>query len=209
MLMLEIKDPTSIESVADWVELNLAIGEHELSKSEVAIAIERNSGDDQAEAFLSSVWRELEDRQSLYATAFYKIKDSVVEWVFPTPAPIEYVTCLIFSAFGVIGNTTIAGKLFERIARKAIENYLRGNADVFGWPFEPTAPSDETKLKIMVSQLASKLNEKFSESPDSDFKDRGIDIVGWIPHHDHRSNQVVMLLQCGAGLHWAKKSQSL
>lgn len=203
--MIELPNPESVEEVADWVELMLVTEGIQLSKADVSSAIERTTGVEASEVFISSVWRELEYRSSLYLLDFFTLHERTVE-----PQPLakdrsDYLMCLILSLFGVQGNTQLPGKLFERITREVIENYLNGEAVVFGWPFEKLEDDEETAIKQKVKQLAENLSEKFYETPASRFKDRGLDIVGWVPHYDQRSSQVVLLLQCAAGHNWGNK----
>jgi hypothetical protein len=107
----------------------------------------------------------------------------------------------------VQGVTREPAKLFERITRKAIEQYLSGNAVVFGWP-APTRPesgSEESQIKRNIKKVADDLGERFVESPPARFNDRGVDVIGWISFHDGRSSQLVLLLQCYAGQDWKGK----
>ena len=203
--MIEIPNPESVEEVADWVELMLVTDGNQLSRADVSSAIERTSGVEASEVFISGVWRELEYRISLYSSEFFTLHERSVE-----PQPVakgrsDYLLCLILSLFGVQGNTQLPGKLFERITREVVENYLDGEAVVFGWSFEKIEGDEETAIKQKVRQLAEDLFEKFYETPASRFKDRGLDIVGWAPHYDKRSSQVVLLLQCAAGHNWVDK----
>lgn len=203
--MIEIPNPESVEEVADWVELMLATQGNQLSKADVSSAIERTSGVEASEVFISGVWRELEYRSNLYFYDFFTLHERSVE-----PQPIakdrsDYLICLILSLFGVQGKTQLPGKLFERITREVVENYLDGEAVVFGWPFEKIDGDEETAIKQKVRQLAGDLSEKFYETPASRFKDRGLDIVGWTPHYDKRSSQVILLIQCAAGHNWNDK----
>ena len=203
--MIDLPDHESVQRVADWIELNLAITGELLSKAAVSAILESRSGEEPPEAFLSGIWRKLAYRESLYRQKYYKVEGPVVESHLTVPAPNEYVACVVLSLFGVQGNTHIPAKLFERLTRKAVESYLAGKAVVFGWPFAELGGDEETAIKHKVGSLAKDLGEKFYETPASHFKDRGLDIVGWIPFDDLRSGQVVVLLQCAAGHNWEDK----
>jgi hypothetical protein len=203
--MIEIPDPESIELAADWIELILATQERQLSKAAFSAAIEGNSGTEASEIFISSVWRELDYRRSLYSSSYYAVGERTVESRLKTHAPSEYLLCLLLSLFGVQGNAQLPGKIFERLTREAIKHYLGGKAQVFGWPFDKMEGDEETLIKQKVRKLADELSEKFYETPAPRFKDRGLDVVGWIPHIDKRSGQIVILLQCAAGHNWVDK----
>lgn len=203
--MIEIPNPESIESVADWVELMLAVEGGELSKATISAVIEGSLGIEASESFMSAVWRTLDYRKSLYNFPVYTLSDRTIDSQLDLENRGEYLMCLTLSLFGVPKNTQLPGKLFERIAREAVKNYLHGEAVVFGWPFEKVDDIDEPAIMQMVKQLAATLCEKFYETPASKFKDRGLDVVGWTPHLDKRSSQIVILLQCAAGHNWVGK----
>ena len=138
--MIELPDPGSVRRVADWIELNVSVTKERLSKAEVSSAVDRITGAEPAEWFISDIWRELEYRHGLYSDPTFEVVERTIE---PRP-DVEpagpYLACLLLSLFGVRGVTRDPGKLFERIARKAVERYLCGNAIVFGWP--APSPSD-------------------------------------------------------------------
>ncbi len=203
--MIEIPNIDSVESVADWVELMLALEGGEISKATISSVIEGNLGSEVPETFLSAVWRSLEYRSNLYNFPVYLLSERTVESRLDLVTRGEYLMCLILSLFGVPGNAQVPGKLFERITKEAVKNYLHGEAIVFGWPFERIEGNDEPAIMQMVKLLALTLSEKFCETPASRFKDRGLDVVGWTPHSDKRSSQVVILLQCAAGHNWVDK----
>ena len=56
-----------------------------------------------------------------------------------------------------------------------------------------------------VRDLATTVNEKFIEEPARRFKDRGLDVVSWIPFPDTRTGKIVVLTQCAAGHNWKGK----
>lgn len=207
--MLEIPDPRSITRIADWVELAVSTTSTSLSKAQLASYIESSAGDEPAEHFLSSVWQELSQRQNLYSLPIFEVKERTVEPVTGRVASTEYLVCLILSLYGMQGGTQVPGKLFERLTSEAVEHYLSGKAQVFGWPFNSNdfqASSDETQIEKMVRNIAQILGEKFVEAPASHFKDRGLDVIGWVPFSERRSGQVVILVQCGAGHNWKAKN---
>jgi len=206
--MIEIPDPDSTSSVADWVELRISITGNRVSKATAASAIEGARGEEPPEAFLSSVWRELNHRQQLYLRPYFNVEDRIVEPQFETQPPPEYLACLLLSLFGVPGNTQLSAKLFEKLTCEAMGRYLSGHAIVFGWPSgvdDNAEDEKESVIKRKIKKLADELNERFCEAPAARFKDRGIDVIGWIPFSDRRPGQVVILLQCAAGHDWKNK----
>ena len=205
--MIELPDPDSMETVADWVELTLSIGDDQISKAEISSAIEGLAGKEPGEAFIASIWRELARRQNLYTWPYFKVEDYIIEAQFSSEPLTQYVACLLLSLYGVQGSTQVPGKLFERLVRLAMTNYLSGNAVIFGWPFEDVEAEKDKEPAITrkIKKLAYDLGERFYEAPDARYKDRGVDVIGWIPFKDRRSGQVIVLLQCAAGHNWEDK----
>lgn len=65
-------------------------------------------------------------------------------------------------------------------------------------------------LKFLLEAAYKKIIElKGHQNPRSSDKDGGVDIIGWKSFNDNRSNKVVLLIQCGAGKHFGKRSQSI
>jgi hypothetical protein len=203
--MIEIPDPGSITRVADWIELNVCTTRGLISKAALAAILERAGAKEPSEAFLSSVWRELAHRQRLYSQSFFDVQDRTVEPQGDTQPPPEYLACLILSLYGVQGRTQVPAKLFEKITCKAVERYL-GYAIRFGWPFELGEEAGyQSQIEQKIRSAADELKERFTEAPPAHFKDRGVDIIGWVPFSEGRSSQLVILLQCAAGLDWKNK----
>ncbi len=77
-------------------------------------------------------------------------------------------------------------KLFERLTSEAMSCYLTGQAVVFGWPSNPHYDriKRELQIKRKVRNLSEILGEIFVEEPRGTFKDRGLDVVGWMPFSD-------------------------
>ena len=204
--MLGLPDPTSHYSVADWVELITAVEDRPASRSAVARAIEADTGNAVEESFVSDVWNDLRSRCNLYHPARFAIDDAIVTPVNNPESRAAYLTCLLLSLYGA--HETTPTKLFERLTCQAVRKLLPARAVVFGWPFTKKRgmkPSGETVLGTFIRAVARDANERFVEQPSSRFKDRGVDVIGWVPFQEGRSSQVVILLQCAAGHNWAAK----
>jgi hypothetical protein len=205
--MIEIPDPGSTMGVADWVELSISASNTSLSKAAVASTIEGVAGEEPSESFVASVWRELERRQRLYSQSFFRVEARFIEPEAGQPPP-EYVACLLLSLYGGQGGVHRPAKLFERLTREAMSCYLSGQADVFGWPSDPTSIPDEeeeSQIKRKIRKVAEALGERFCEAPSAAFKDRGLDVIGWIPFVDRRSSQMVVLIQSTVQQNWKDK----
>src|SRR5690349_17895449 len=99
--MLTLDDAEASELVADWLELELSLGEASFSKSKVSSIIRDTSGIEPSEAFVSDVWRHMRARAALYTSQFFEVngdvvirRDDVVE------GRLEYEVCLFFSLYG-------------------------------------------------------------------------------------------------------------
>lgn len=198
--MISLPDPESPFKIADWVELHVALNQQSTSKTEIGTVIEAVAGEEPAEELLTDVWRRLDRRKGLYDVPPYRVVGGTIE-PFPFSETREdYHLCLLLSLFG--GSDQWSTKLFERVTCEALKGYLNGDATVIGFPVGPGQP---TSIDAKTRYIANRLNEKFSESPPTQYKDRGLDVVCWKPFNDGRSGMVVLLVQCAAGYNWADK----
>lgn len=210
--MLTLDDADDSERVADWVELELSLGEPSFSKSKISSIVRDASGIEPAESFASDVWRHLRGRIALYSTPFFEIQgDLVLRADKVDQGRLEYQVCLLFSLYGASSLTGSNPKLFERMSAEAIGRHFGGPVFVFGWP---VLPDVETAIAERVKQVSELLRERFAEAPAARYKDRGVDIISWIPfaepdHANRRPSQLVVLSQCAAGHDWRKKTREL
>jgi hypothetical protein len=209
-MMLELADPDDSDRVADWLELELSLGEPFFSKSTVSSLLRDATGDEPSEAKISDIWRHLNDRCVRYVSRFFEIEgDRIVRRDDVVGGRLEYEVCLFFSAYGApFGSNP---KLFERMAAEAIGNHLGGHFFVFGWP---VLPDVQIAIAERVRQVATLLRERFVEEPATRYKDRGVDIICWKPFAEpdfesRRSGQLVILSQCAAGHGWRNKTREL
>jgi hypothetical protein len=195
--MILIPDPNTIGAVADWIELLLITTGELISKAKLSHLIEQGSGTEPDEPFIQDIWRELTKRNGLYARHPFIIDDLTVESAGGFSPKDPYIACLLLSLFGVQDQQTGITKLFERITARAVERYLAGEAVVFGWPVQDgSSPS----IRQRVLDVSQRLAERFAEAPRESYKDRGVDVIGWKSFGEKRSGQLVILLQCAAGL---------
>jgi len=204
--MLSLPDPTSHSLVADWVELAASVDDMPISRSVVARAVEASAGKAPDESFISDVWSDLRSRHRLYNPARFTIDDATVTPVNNPRSRAEYLTCLLLSLYGVHDNAP--AKLFERLTCAAVTKLLPARALVFGWPCAKgrgKRPGEQTLLGRLIRDFAREAHERYVEQPSSRYKDRGVDVICWVPFPDGRSSQIVLLLQCAAGHDWAGK----
>jgi len=201
---MEIQEPDSQCSVADWVELEVAHSGCSLSKSRLSRELESSSSIEPEEQFISSVWRELDNRAKAYHKSPFRVENREIipntEW----KNKPDYMTCLIFSVFGGTEGLSKSSKLFERISAEAIKEYASCEARILGWP-----KNEHQTLKDQIDSFCKDVKEKFVEPPLSEKKDDTVDIVAWKPFGDNRCSQIVILAQCAAGRNWKTKRSSL
>ena len=204
--MIELTDTKSIYTIADWVEFNVIYDNRTFSKSRIFSQL-RAIDDTVEEATIDSVMSELIRRSELYGNAspFIVEKKSIKPKVRWSHRP-ELTMCLIFSIRGVVKQKgeDDGTKLFEILSSEAVKSYLKGEAEVIGF-------EKQKRLRKQIKCISEKACERpGSREPRAKDKDKGVDIIAWKSHGDKRSNQIVLLLQCGAGIHFtAKKPISL
>lgn len=204
--MIEPPDLTSIERVADWIELSVIYRNKTISEARVSSLLNEN-GDDVDEAIVASIMSELIRRCNLYGDASpFMVEGKCIKPRIKWNKSPEIAMCLIFSIRGVRKEKgkDDGTKLFERLSNEAIQSYLNGQAEVIGFP-------DKKKLKAQIEGISAKTCEKLgNRCPSPQDKDKGVDIIAWKPHGDKRPNQIILLFQCAAGVNFEqKKSISL
>jgi hypothetical protein len=210
--MLALDDADDSERVADWLELELSLGEPSFSRSKLASIVRDAAGVDPSEAFISDVWGQVRGRSALYSTKFFDVQgDLIARRDAVADGRLEYEVCLFFSLYGASRQEGSDPKLFERMSAEAIGHHLNGPVFVFGWP---VLPDVQTAIAARVKQVSELLRERFVEAPAERYKDRGVDVISWKPfaepdHANRRSGQLVVLSQCAAGHDWRKKTHEL
>ncbi|HDL00834.1 MAG TPA: hypothetical protein ENH23_01195 [candidate division Zixibacteria bacterium] len=204
--MIKIPDTNSIYVIADWIELYIATTKNNVSKTKMSSLLERASGEEPREQLISDIWCELGIRQNLYENSPFVIDRLVVEPKANIDSEVTYLACLLIALYGPSNSNKNIAKLFERLSCLAIEQYLNGEGIVFGWPVES---GEETSIRERIIKVASRLNERYVESPRETYKDRGVDVVAWKPFGESRNSQVIVLLQCASGKNWQNKTTDL
>ena len=208
--MLVLEDAEDSERIADWIELELSLGEPSFSKSKLGSIIRDATGVEPSEAKESDVWLRLKARSALYLPKFFEVNgDLVTRRDDVDDGRLEYEVCLFFSLYGAPQGSN--PKVFERMAAEAIGRHIGGSFFVFGWP---ALDGIETAIAERVKQVSQLLHERFVERPRDRYKDRGVDIIAWKPFLEpdelsRRSGQLVVLSQCAAGHDWRRKTREL
>jgi hypothetical protein len=199
--MIELPDPDSVDIIADWVELLVLRTGKPLTKSRM-VSLVRTQTNEVNEDRIDSAIIELERRRLLYGpNAPFDILGNTITPRLKWNTNPEYALFLLCSLYGAGENSKEGPKLFERLCCLALKNYIKGEAITLGFP-------NEKSIKETIAELTSTLHElPGGRKPTRYDKDRGVDVIAWKSHADTRSSQVVILLQCAAGLHWRNKKQ--
>jgi len=204
--MLEIPESDVTSTVADWVELEICHTGSPIARSLVMRCVAEENGREPDEGFTGDVWEELTRRLAMYNPAPYIVEARQVRPAEGYPLSIEYHACLMLSLFGGKLDTDVGPRLFERLVRHAVASWLDCQAVIFGSPLGNSLGGD---VGARVRTVASRMNERFIESPAERFNERGVDVIAWKPLDLRRSNQIALLIQCKAGLHWRSETTKL
>ncbi|MBS1636833.1 MAG: hypothetical protein JST26_13030 [Bacteroidetes bacterium] len=198
--MIELTNVEDISLISDWAELNVVYGNAPMSKAKLTSLLEDNGAAD-SDALFDSVIQELEKRQRLYgANPPFTVNGGVISPEIDWNNYPEYLLCLIFSYWGA-ANANGGTSLFERISDVALKSYLNGETVILGFPNNGNLPQQ-------IDQIAAKMFEdRAAKDPPAQAKDRGVDVIGWIPFGDERRGQIIVLMQCAAGRNWNLKKQ--
>lgn len=204
--MIEIPDPQSYESIADWIELHIATTSEAISKSDISSLLEQATGEEPTEALLSNIWIELSSRHNRYQNPSYVVEDKRVSSIRDMREAYEYISCLVLSLFGAPPELRGGPKLFERVSALAMKEYMNGEVFLFGWP---VIQGGNAAIIERVKQVSVRIGEKLIEGPAEKYKDRGVDIIAWKPFAEKRSSQNIVLAQCATGKNWRSKTTEL
>jgi hypothetical protein len=95
-------------------------------------------------------------------------------------------------------------KLFERVVKTALKNYLNGHSARFGWPLDGEFAGDiYSRIRTLAALMKERPQRDF-HTVSTDGKDHGLDVAAWAPLDD-RGSQVVVLCQCGIGADFQEK----
>lgn len=204
-MKLQIPD-SDVHVVADWAELYVLATDAPLAKLELNNFIKTNlpeiKDDHVRTSLVDSTFTELTFRShNLYGNSchFEVNGDTLTPLVKLEDLP-EVALCLIFSLKGVVvqkgkNNGT---KYFEQISNIASKTFI-GDSYLVGFP-------SLSKLDGQIGEVCTKSSEtKGHEVPRGSDKDGGVDIIAWKGFQDMRSNNMIVLIQCGAGKHYNQK----
>lgn len=203
--MITIPDVADISKVADWVELYVIYNNNFLSKAKLIQDIGGVRADldqEDIEPIVDSIFNELDVRIKMYGNSCpYMIHGRSVKPKYKWSDFPELALCLIFSICGVVKTKgeSDGTKFFEQVSNIAVKSFFDCNTQILGFP-------NKENLTSQVQAFIKNSSEtKGSKNPRPKDKDKGVDIIGWKSFKDNRSNQLLLFIQCGAGLHFNSK----
>lgn len=176
----------------EWLELNLLKNKKSLSKSKI---ISLADGID--EQVIDSWLSKLEWRAPLYKKPLYKVENNKITPNYSWDEVPEYFLCL-FYAFNGANDNSGGTNLFERISGEALKNFINGEIFTLGFPVA-------MGFNDNLDEVSKLCNEVRGLRADSNYKDDGVDVVGYKSFNDDRGSNLYVLLQCAAGKHWTTK----
>ncbi len=187
---LEFKKGREIE----WLELNILRSGEGMSKSLIT-----SLADGASEEEIDSWIREMEFRNSMYTNPYFMVEHNKI-----TPLKIwsdfpEYYLCVYYSYFGA-ADASIGTKLFEKISAEALKNFIDGDVYSLGFPAGKG-------LNAYLDDFIKLCYEQRGVQANPDYKDDGVDVIGFKLFNDSRSANLYVLLQCAAGIHWKTKKK--
>ena len=187
---LEFKKGREIE----WLELNILRTGEGMSKSLIS-----SLADGVSEEEIDSWIRELEHRNSMYSTPYYEVRNNKIQPLKTWQDIPEYYLCVYYSYYGAADNTN-GTKLFEKISAQSLKNFIDGDVYSLGFPAGKG-------LNAYLDEFINLCFEKRGIQANNDYKDDGVDVIGFKLFHDKRSANLYVLLQCAAGIHWRTKKK--
>jgi hypothetical protein len=108
--------------------------------------------------------------------------------------------------YGLPGDFQTGARLFERLVRVAMAEYIHGEAEHFGWPRDggEGERSFAQVLPLVLRRLGERMAVKPDDIPDK-IKDNEVDVIAWRPPGDRRRGQLIVMCQCAIGADWNNK----
>jgi hypothetical protein len=176
----------------EWLEINLLRNNKPISKSKI-ISLAEGVDEQTVDSWLSI----LERRLHLYRKPIYTVENNKITPNYSWEKIPEYFLCIYYS-FNGANDYSGGTSLFERISGAALKNFINGEVLNLGFPHTLNFNENLDKVSALCFEGRGK-------KADSDYKDDGVDVVGFKSFHDHRSSNLYVLVQCAAGKHWTAK----
>lgn len=166
---------------------------------------------DEDESFIDGILRTIEERIFLYKSKYpfnyennkiLKLKSNL-NW-----RNRMYLNLLISSNLNIYSHfQSILTTEFETFSANALKNFLPKNAIIREFGENSTYKGYAIdKIKKLSSDLKIDYNQKSFDAIDpKNLKERGLDIIGWIPFNDNCKNKIIFICQCACGKNFESK----
>jgi hypothetical protein len=174
---------------------------------------EQAEDNDVKENLIDSIFRELQNRTHLYKNdyPFELIEGNKIilkEGVENDTRQKVYIFLLLASNLSIFDLfTNELTTEFETISFEALKNFLPPKSIVKEMG-QNTQYSGNTinKIKELANEINIKVDEEaIKQISEKANKEKGLDLIGWIPFDDGLPNLIMILCQCACGKEWYKK----
>lgn len=174
---------------------------------------EQSEANDEDERFIESVFRLMVEREQLFNDDYPfelkgvdKIKLKEIDNI--TNRNKIYLYLLLSSSLNIFSEfQPELTKEFENLCTEVLINFLPNHAIVksFGENTLYTGTAVQ-KIKALAIDMKVRIDiDAYEQVSTRGTKEKGLDIVGWIPFNDNVANLIAILAQCACGKEWYKK----
>ncbi|WP_027880408.1 hypothetical protein [Mesoflavibacter zeaxanthinifaciens] len=186
----------------ECLEYNLLLYANPITKSIIrdlvdrTLSYEREVKEEDIDSWIATI----ENRSYKYLNrSLYSVENNIITPLKKWNEVPEYFLCIHFSLYGASSDIT-GTKLFEKISAYALKNFINGDVYILGFPANKN-------LNEYLDELSYLFHEHRGMQANNDYKDDGVDVIGYKKFNDNRSSNLYVLQQCAAGKHWSKKKQ--
>lgn len=183
----------------EWIELNLLRTGETISKSLIISLASDYFEENEIEKEVDGWIRELVFRNSMYSKSYFEVNQNKIIPLCTWQEIPEYYLCVYYSYFGAKDDTN-GTKLFEKISALSLKNFIGGDVYSLGFP-------EGKGLNDYLDEFVKYCFEIRGRPANGDYKDDGVDVIGFKLFNDFRSANLYILQQCAAGIHWRTKKK--
>jgi len=206
---------------ADYVELVALFNKTETTKTDILDRLfdegitfyedeDKPEADDKNEIWISEIFDVIQYRKKLFTDDYpFSFEKDVLKLKEKTSEKNQlYLSLLISSSLNYFHE--LQPELtseFEVISYNCLKNYMPENAIVKSTgensDYKGTAIE---KIRMLANEINITINEsELSNISKKNVKEKGLDLIAWIPFEDKIPNLITVLAQCACGKEWEKK----
>lgn len=169
---------------------------------------------DKAEGYVNTYFEYLKERKSIYGNNYPFIFDNKkgIKAIAKSDLSEQqklYIYLLIASSLSSFKKLQqFITDDFEKLSELVLKAYLPNNAKVFGFGSHSKYTGN---AKNKIRELGKDINvcwvddRAINSISNSNTKEKGLDVVGWIPFEDNNPNTIIIFGQCACGKDWFGK----